>query len=161
MVYQVITNDPISSVFRPWLPVTQVTGQGTCATLTTLTVMDGASPVSTILTRTGMPRYIFSTICFTQLKWEKKLIIISSYVHLMLLHYYWNFVFGNTGKPSGIHIMYFGNKYFCFCYAFVLFVETRWVAADLSWRQKCGSQSWTSLRPAAHLLVWPQEPTWS
>lgn len=65
---------------------------------------------------------------------KNKLIIISLYVHLMLLHYYYYyyFVFGNPGKPSGIRIMYFGNKYFCFCYAFVLFVETRWVAADLS-----------------------------
>lgn len=46
---------------------------------------------------------------------------------------------------------------FCSC----VFVETRWDAADLPWGQKCGRQHRTDVWPAAHLLVWPQEPAWS
>lgn len=58
-------------LFRRWLLVTQGTGRGTSVMLTTLTVTDVASRVSTISTRTGMSRYshkIMTSLTYKMIK---------------------------------------------------------------------------------------------
>lgn len=121
--------------FRPWLPVTQVTEQGTSVMLITQTVTDAASLVSTISTKTGTSRYIYKTRVYDHYKVMYFIVQLAFYfIIVTFLHFV------------------------CFVW---IFAETRRDAADLPWGQKCGGQHWTSVWPASHLLVWPQEPTWS
>lgn len=82
--------------FRPWLPVTQVTEQGTSVMLITQTVTDAASLASTISTKTGMSRYTYKTQVYDRHK------VMYFNVQLPLLLFYHCYIFTLNNLRSAL-----------------------------------------------------------